>query len=333
MNRLYFLILCSLIMSCGHQTKSLEEIKKDFGDFQHQTIKTIPIDYTTTPVNEIIEEHPEKYKYLDDVLLYSIGHISDGLFIKGLLVKPKKEGKYPVIIYNRGGNRDLDLLLVSTAVDVMAPIAARGYIVVASNYRGNSVSEGHEEFGGIDVNDLRNLLTSLSEIPGADTSRIGLFGISRGGMMNYLILKDGQQSNIRAAVNIGGITDLQTTIQHHPQIEEVLSELVPFFEENKTIELQKRSAVYWTDQLPVNVPILILHSKNDEHVNYAQIPPFIDSLKKHGIPHKFISFENDKHGLRNHEEMVLKMTLDWFDKYVRDTVLFNEISIQENVKQ
>ena len=44
-------------------------------------------------------------------------------------------------------------LLVATALTKMGVIAAQGYVVIASNYRGNSNSEGKEEFGGSDVND------------------------------------------------------------------------------------------------------------------------------------------------------------------------------------
>ena len=37
-------------------------------------------------------------------------------------------------------------------------------LLIASNYRGNSNSEGKEEFGGADVNDVLNLIPALSQI-------------------------------------------------------------------------------------------------------------------------------------------------------------------------
>ena len=38
---------------------------------------------------------------------YKIKYLSDGLKVVGFVVKPKKGGlKFPVIIYNRGGNRE-----------------------------------------------------------------------------------------------------------------------------------------------------------------------------------------------------------------------------------
>lgn len=63
------------------------------------------------------------------------------------MAKPKKEGKYPCIIYNRGGNRDFGSLKVATGATLMGMLAAQGYVVIASQYRGNAGGEGAEEFG------------------------------------------------------------------------------------------------------------------------------------------------------------------------------------------
>ncbi|MFY0687573.1 MAG: prolyl oligopeptidase family serine peptidase [Cyclobacteriaceae bacterium] len=317
MRKYIFLSIIWVLLSCSEEKKSLEEVKAGFGTFVKETIKLRPIDYTKTPIYNSVKHHPEEYAYLDEVNIYSIGHISDDLFLTGLMVSPKKVGKYPIIVLNRGGNRDLGTLIVATAVNEMAPLAAKGYVVVASNYRGNSRSEGVEQFGGDDVNDINNLIESMAEVEIADTSRVGLLGMSRGGMMNYLVLKNHTNSNIRAVVNIGGITNLNVTIEHHPEIAAVMNELIPDFNKNKMAEIEKRSAIYWSDQLPSNIPILILHGTEDQHVNYSQIPPFVDSLKAHGIPHKLISFKGDNHGLKNNIDLAKERIAEWFEVYLR----------------
>ena len=214
----------------------------------------------------------------------------------------------------------------------MAPLAAEGYVVVATNYRGNSGGEGKEQFGGEDVNDVRNLIKSLKEFEKANTEKVGLLGISRGGMMNYLTLKSEPGLNIKAIVTIGGITDMNETIKYHPQIEDVAIELIPDFNQNREAELKKRSAVYWTDELPKNIPMLILHSKEDQHVSYSQIPSFADSLLAYGVPHKLVSFEDDNHGLLNHREIVKELVLTWFDDYVKNARPFEEGNIRETVE-
>ncbi|HKL02446.1 MAG TPA: hypothetical protein VJ911_02175, partial [Cryomorphaceae bacterium] len=160
MRNITILLMISLLAACGKDSKSIDEIKATYGDFGNGTIKYLSIDYTKTPINKAVEHHPEEYTYLDAVDIFSIGHMSDGLFVTGLMVAPKKKGRYPVIVFNRGGNRDLGILLVSVAVNELAPLAAQGYVVVATNYRGNSRGEGVEEFGGSDLNDVSNLIKS-----------------------------------------------------------------------------------------------------------------------------------------------------------------------------
>lgn len=332
MNRYVIFFISLLLAACSEKQRSLYEIKLDFGSFERSTIKVKPLDYTKTPVYKAVNQHPENFEYLEHINIYSVGHISDGLFLTGLMVTPKLPGKYPVIVFNRGGNRDLGSLIAATAVNVMAPLAAEGYIVVATNYRGNSRSEGEEQFGGEDLNDVINLINSMGEIDMADTSRVGLLGLSRGGMMNYLTLKKYPKNNLKAVVNIGGITDLSTTINHHPPIKGVLEELIPNFKNDQENEIKKRSAIEWTDQLPKKVPILILHGMKDQHVDYSQVPPFADSLEKYKIPFKLLSFKSGSHGIIEYKEGVLDNIKNWFELYVKNSLAFDQATSREIIK-
>lgn len=277
------------------------------------------IDYTKTPIYKQIKKHPEYYTYLDSVAIYRILYLSDGLKITGLMAAPKSDGKFPVVLYNRGGNREYGSLLVSAATDILAPIATEGYVVLATNYRGNSGSEGAEEFGGSDVMDVINLAKTCSEFSKADNSKIGLFGVSRGGMMNYLVLRKMNQFdlNIKCAINIGGIVNLEKTIEYHPEIGKVCEEIVPNYNSNKLAEQQKRSVVFWANELPDSCPILILHSYDDAAVTYLQIPSFVDSLDKYNKPHQLVSYKNDNHGIMKHREHVQQQINSWLSTYLK----------------
>jgi len=233
-------------------------------------------DLSETPIYPSLTEEEngkiqwkEHYKYLDSINIYSITYLSDGLKINGFLVKPKKKGKYPCIIYNRGGNRNFGSLKIAHGAITLGKIAKEGYVVIASQYRGNGGSEGEEEFGGADVNDINILTEVLKEIEFADTNKIGMYGWSRGGMMTYIALT--KTDKIKAAVVGGAISNSFSLIKDRPKMEKgVLSELIPKYAENKEVELEKRSAIKWVDKFPKNVPILLLHGNSDWRVKPGQ---------------------------------------------------------------
>jgi dipeptidyl aminopeptidase/acylaminoacyl peptidase len=76
----------------------------------------------------------------------------------GFLLAPKlREGKLPVLIFNRGGNRDFGAISERDLL-YLAYLASTSYVVLASQYHGNDGGEGKELFGGSDVNDVLNLI-------------------------------------------------------------------------------------------------------------------------------------------------------------------------------
>lgn len=55
-------------------------------------------------------------------------------------------------------------------------MANEGYIVICCNYRGCDKSEGNDEFGGKDVNDVLHLIEVVKELPKANAEKIGMYG-------------------------------------------------------------------------------------------------------------------------------------------------------------
>ncbi|QNR25357.1 alpha/beta hydrolase family protein [Croceimicrobium hydrocarbonivorans] len=259
----------------------------------------------------------KEYQYLDSIEIYSISYLSDGLKINGLMVKPKAEGKYPCIIYNRGGNRNTGSLKIAHGATLLGQMASKGYVVIASQYRGSGGSEGQEEFGGADVNDVLILPRVLQEIPAADTSAIGLFGWSRGGMMTYRALSEGMK--VKAAVVGGALADMPANIEDRPEMEKgVLAELVPNYEANKEAELQKRSAVSWPEKFPKDVPILLLHGNADWRVKADQSLKLALLLDQERVPYRLMIFEGGDHGISEFREEVSDEVIAWFDRFLKD---------------
>tara|TARA_B100000809_G_scaffold263746_1_gene317765 strand:- start:903 stop:1913 length:1011 start_codon:yes stop_codon:yes gene_type:complete len=263
------------------------------------------------------KEWKENFKYLDSIEIYRITYLSDGLKINGLLVKPKKKGNYPCVIYNRGGNRDFGSLKIAHGAITLGQIAKEGYVVIASQYRGNGGSEGKEEFGGKDVNDITILTEVLKEIETADTNRIGMYGWSRGGMMTYIALT--KTDKIKAAVVGGAVSDNFETIKDRPEMEKnVLAELIPNYVDNKDSELEKRSAIKWAEKFPKDVPILMLHGSSDWRVKPEQSLNLALVFEKNRVPYRLIMYEGGDHGISEYKKEVNDQVLKWFDRYLKN---------------
>jgi dipeptidyl aminopeptidase/acylaminoacyl peptidase len=119
---------------------------------------------------------PDIRALLGKIEINAVTYLSDGLKVKGYLLLPKTGENLPCVIYNRGGNREFGAFTDSHAAVRLGRIASWGYVVVASQYRGNAGGEGKEEFGGQDVNDVLNLLPLLGSVPRTDVRRVGMYG-------------------------------------------------------------------------------------------------------------------------------------------------------------
>jgi dipeptidyl aminopeptidase/acylaminoacyl peptidase len=250
-------------------------------------------------------------KYLVDIkyTTYKSGTIT----VPCVIAQPKKSEKYPCIIYNRGGTREFGKITPEHGEYWLEIISSWGYVVIASQYRGLKDQEGADEYGGADIADVVNIAEVLNTIPNADTTRIGMFGFSRGGMMTYLALQ--KMKNIKAAVIGGGLADLVDANKRRPKLSEVFHELIAIT--SKTFEqgLKDRSAVYWPEKFPPT-PLLLMHGTADQLVFFKQSTELADKLSKFKHTVKLVLYENDNHGLDQHRREMFMETRDWFEKYV-----------------
>lgn len=254
---------------------------------------------------------------ISELNFYKISYLSDGLQVTAFMVAPKSEGKFPCIISNRGGNRDFGQWTEMGVAYYLGKMASWGYVVIASQYRGNDGGEGIEEFGGKDVNDVLNLVKTLEAIPSADTNRIGIEGGSRGGMMTYLALK--QSCEFKAAAVTAGVADAFTNIASRPDMETgVYAELIPNYWDNKETELKARSAIYWADAMCKTTPLLIMHGSADWRVLPEESMALVQELYKYKHPTRFILYEGADHGIREFRTDKFDAVKRHFDYYVRD---------------
>ncbi|MBT1705903.1 alpha/beta hydrolase family protein [Chryseosolibacter indicus] len=257
-------------------------------------------------------------KGLDAINIYRIVYLSDGLKVIGFLAEPKKKGKYPCIIANRGGRSNLGLWKPFLVAYYLARMASWGYVVVASQYRGSSDGgEGKDEFGGEDVNDVLNLIPLLKQINTADTTRIGMYGESRGGMMTFQALK--RSCKFKAAVVVAGLVDAFDVIRKRPELEDLtFRSSIPNYDRDRDAALKARSALYWSNTLCRTTPLLIMQGSADTRVDASQSLQLVQQLYVQKHPVRFILFEGGDHTISQFETDMLAQCRKHFDYYLRD---------------
>lgn len=258
----------------------------------------------------------EPHKIQESVAFYKITYLSDGLKVKGYMAVPNKTGKYPCLIYNRGGAGDFGKLSEFSFVGMIGEICNAGYVVVASQYRGNDGGEGKDEYGGQEVSDVLNLIPLLANIDKADTSRIGMYGVSRGGIET--LLASTRTDRIKALIVHSTPTDMIQLTEFRPDIDEWMPNFIDNYSENKETEMKARSAVHFADSLSKNVPILVLQGGSDEKVDPRQSFAFTQKLYELQVPFRFVFYEGGNHGLTEHWNDQMSKKVNWLGKYVRD---------------
>ena len=275
------------------------------------------ITFNDGQIARFAQRNPSMQQVLEQVEIKSITYLSDGFKVKGYLVAPKQGQNLACVIFNRGGTREFGAISNTRAALWLGRVASWGYVVVATQYRGNAGGEGLEDWGGADVNDVLNLIPLLESLPQADASRIGMYGWSRGGMMTYLSLA--KTDRISAAVVGAGMADAFDTIKRRPEMEnKVFAELIPNYWDIKEAALKARSAVLWPEKLCKRTPILLLHGSSDWRVHPTQAFRMALALYESKHPFRFVFFEGGDHGLSEHRGEVNRLVKDWFDRYVRD---------------
>lgn len=252
----------------------------------------------------------EKITYLSDLT----DGKADGLKVKGYIAYPKenKGGKFPCIIWNRGGYENKGAIDKFNARGIYGQLASWGYVVFASQYRGNAGSEGKEELGGKDVNDILDLIPLADELPFADKNKWGIEGWSRGGMMTYLALL--KNPNFRCGVLVGAITDLKSYVKSNTNINSIYKKIIGA--DNFEKKLDERTIISFADELP-KIPYLLIHGTSDETVPALQTIEMAKIFYKLNIPYRLVLFEEGDHYLKKHRKEVDELRKMWFEKYLR----------------
>lgn len=259
------------------------------------------------------------YEYLSDIISikeieledeldsrcksYRFKYKSDDCKVVGYLSVPNKcmesAVPYECVIYNRGGNSNTGLLEESDTAKICSELDK---IVIASQYRGSDTGTGADEFGGDDINDVIKLNDICEQLKFVDMNNLCSIGVSRGGMMTYMTAKI--DNRIKRIAVISGVSNLVASYDERKDMAKLLNEYIGGSPGELPDEYTKRSAVAWADK--INVPVLIIHSKDDEKVSCNQAQSMIDKLEKYDKDVSFVIYDDSTHGIHSDDSMHIK---------------------------
>jgi dipeptidyl aminopeptidase/acylaminoacyl peptidase len=243
-----------------------------------------------------------------------IEYSSDGLKVVGYLVRPRGSStrQLPLIIFNRGGFLDRGKIEPFNLVDFEA-LSEQGFVVLASQYRGNDGGEGHEQLGGSDLDDVSNLLETARSLPYVDTRNVFMCGVSRGGMMTFLEMKKSFPMN--AAAVVGAVYDLAAFGERAPGVLADATRLIPNYSEAGVSALRERSVMDWPEA--VNVPLLMLHGTDDDEVPVTEPLNFAIKLSNLKRTYELMVYAGDVHeAAKNRKDRDARIAA-WFKRYLR----------------
>lgn len=224
------------------------------------------------------------------VVVRKYDYVVDKDTVEAITFRPVAEGRYPGLVLIPGYSR--------TARDYLPAgirFAKEGFAGVAITQRGFGRSEGKPDYvgpktmAGIEAGFRRFRRESY-----VDSTRMGVFGYSRGAMAASLLSVRVTPSELRAAVFGAGLYDFKRAhddvgilgIRKNMEKEAGLSDKA----------VKERSSVLHMERLAC--PVLILHGEADENVPVSQAYLLRDRLTELGKPFEIMTFAGAGHDMQ-----------------------------------
>jgi dipeptidyl aminopeptidase/acylaminoacyl peptidase len=232
----------------------------------------------------------------------------------GYIVEPREGDNLPVVIWNRGGNRDFGMIkheMLFTNYSLIAPLALNGNIVIATQYPGVEGGEGLDKMGSDeDLASITDLYEIIKQYKRADKSKVGMYGHSRGGLMTYMLLA--RVKWIKCAVIGAGPTNEFDVSRK--DWEKTQKELWG----GSKLENKKRSAQYWPEKISRKTPILIMHGTADWRVDPLDSLKMSIKLYENKVPHRLIMYEGADHIFAEVRAQYNKQAINWFERFLKN---------------
>ncbi len=239
---------------------------------------------------------------------------ADGLTFHNQLFVPKDIApgeRRPAILFTHGGPGRQMLLgyhyrhFYHMAYAINQYFANKGYVVISVNYRAGigygrefRRAENRGSRGSSEYQDVHAAGRYLQSRPDVDPERIGLWGLSYGGILTAMGLS--RNSDIfSAGVDIAGVHLWGSSLD---------TSSVSF----------KSSAVATIDNW--TSPVLLVHGDDDRNVNFSQTTGLVQLLRAHDIYFELIVYPDDVHSFLIFDRWLRTFNAadDFFERFLVD---------------
>lgn len=259
----------------------------------------------------LVTDKCKKFIQLSNRSIYIFVYPSDGLKIKGILSFLPIPEKHPFLVLLRGGNRIFGLFNPGNDL-----ICTGDCTVISSVYRGG-VSEGKDEFGGNDVNDVKNLIDFIPILEAKlnlkfQRKKMYMLGASRGGMQMFLALTryPELQSRFKKVVSLSGLLDMRQNLASRKDMKKMFIEDFGLIKGNEEEWINWRDPLLMASKIDINLPILIVQGTKDNRIALIEGYHMRDKLQEQGNPVTYLEIEGGSHCLSNDPDRMTKI-LSW----------------------
>jgi dipeptidyl aminopeptidase/acylaminoacyl peptidase len=205
----------------------------------------------------------------------------------------------PLVVMSHGGPTSQ----ASTSLSLLRQVfTSRGIAVVDVDYGGSTGygrafrDELHEGWGIVDVDDCTNAALFLVEEGLADPDRLAIRGGSAGGYTTLAALCF--RDVFRAGASYYGLGDLEgfAAVTHKFESRYDAWLVGP---RDDVQRYRDRSPDRHADR--ISCPVLVIQGSDDRIVPPSQAEGIVAALRRNGLPHAYLLFEGEGHGLRKAE--------------------------------
>jgi len=227
--------------------------------------------------------------------------------------------KYPALLFCKGGPQGPLDQSWSYRWNYQL-MAAKGYIVIAPNRRGNSgfgqawKEQISGDYGGLNIQDYLDATDAMASEPYVDKNRIGAVGASYGGY-SVFYLAGMHGGRFSAFISHCGMFDFTSWYGSTEELWFPDKDIEgPYW---NTPESYKNSPHLMVDNW--DTPILIITGANDFRIPYTQSLEAFQAAQLKGVPSRLLFFEDEYHFVTKPQNAIIwqREFFEWLDQYLK----------------